>query len=161
MVVGRKPKPTRLKVVAGTARPDRMNIREPSPGRSMPAAPAFLSEEALARWNDIAPKLHRAGILTIVDDAVLAAHCQAWGRWKQAESALARAAEIDPLGKGLMIKTQSGNLIQNPIVGTANKAMADMVRTAVELGMSPSARSRVQAQKEGNETDPLEDLLAG
>jgi phage terminase small subunit len=42
-----------------------------------------------------------------------------------------------------MIKTKSGNVIQNPLVGTANKAMSDMARYAAELGMTPTARARV------------------
>ena len=44
-----------------------------------------------------------------------------------------------------MIKTSNGNLVQNPLVGTANKAMSEMMRYAVEFGMTPSARSRVDA----------------
>lgn len=49
----------------------------------------------------------------------------------------------DAVTKGLIIKTKSGNLIQNPLVGAANKAMADTVRYAAEFGMTPSARTRV------------------
>ena len=52
-------------------------------------------------------------------------------------------AERDQLTSGLMIKTTNGNAVQNPLVGTANKAMGDMVRYAAEFGMTPSARSRV------------------
>ena len=36
-------------------------------------------------------------------------------------------AERDLLTSGLMIKTTGGNAIQNPLVGTANKAASDMV----------------------------------
>jgi len=44
-----------------------------------------------------------------------------------------------------MTKTSNGNAIQNPLVGIANKAMADMVHFAIEFGMTPAARSRVVA----------------
>ena len=54
-------------------------------------------------------------------------------------------AAKDELNAALMIKTTSGNAIQNPLVGIANKAKADMVRYAAEFGMTPSARSRVTA----------------
>jgi len=57
-------------------------------------------------------------------------------------------AAKDELNAALMIKTTSGNAIQNPLVGIANKAKADMVRYAVEFGMTPSARSRVTANPE-------------
>jgi len=46
---------------------------------------------------------------------------------------------------GSWSKTKHGNLIINPLVGLANKAMNDMVRIGCELGLSPSARSRVTA----------------
>jgi P27 family predicted phage terminase small subunit len=49
----------------------------------------------------------------------------------------------DPTTHGVVIQTQGGNFIQNPLLGAANKAMSDMVRYAVELGFTPSARSRV------------------
>ena len=64
----------------------------------------------------------------------------------QAERASAKMAEKDQLTGGLMIKTSNGNAIQNPLVGTANKAAADMMRYAAEFGMTPSARSRIAAQ---------------
>jgi P27 family predicted phage terminase small subunit len=63
--------------------------------------------------------------------------------WSAAETALARMAGRDAVSDGLIVKTKSGNLIQNPLVGAANKAMADMVRYAAEFGLTPSARTRV------------------
>jgi P27 family predicted phage terminase small subunit len=60
-------------------------------------------------------------------------------------------AERDLLTHGLMIKTSNGNAIQNPLVGTANKAMLDMVRFAGEFGMSPAARARIEAGPNGDE----------
>jgi P27 family predicted phage terminase small subunit len=47
--------------------------------------------------------------------------------------------------EGLIIRTKAGNAIQNPLVGAANKAMADMVRYAAEFGLTPSARTRVMS----------------
>lgn len=42
-----------------------------------------------------------------------------------------------------MIATSNGNAIRNPLVGTANQAGSDMVRYAVEFGMTPRARVRL------------------
>lgn len=53
----------------------------------------------------------------------------------------------------LLIKTKDGNAIQNPLVGIANKARADVVRFSAEFGMTPSARSRVTATPDDNEKD--------
>jgi P27 family predicted phage terminase small subunit len=65
-------------------------------------------------------------------------------------------AEKDQLTGGLMIKTSNGNAIQNPLVGTANKAAADMMRYAAEFGMTPSARSRIAAAPPEDGGDPAD-----
>jgi P27 family predicted phage terminase small subunit len=155
---GRKPKPTHLKLVTGNPGKRRLNPAEPRPASAgVPAPPAELSDEAKTEWRRVARGLHRIGLLTGVDRAALAAYCQAWGRWRQAEHALAEMAMRDPLTRALMVRTKDGNLIQNPLVGIANKAMADMVRYAAEFGMTPSARSRIGAAPNPNDKeDPAE-----
>jgi len=150
---GRLHKPTHLKLVTGTIRKDRRNKAEAKPNQRMPAPPEELSVEARAEWDRKSRQLFTCGLLTVIDDAVLAAYCQAFGRWKQAERALGEMTRRDLITSGLMIKTHKGNVIQNPLVGTANKAMHDMVRYAAELGMTPSARSRVKADTEKTDDD--------
>ena len=105
--------------------------------------PAELTEDALDEWHRTVVALCDFRIITLLDRGIIAAYCQAYGRWAQAERALAKMAEHDPISGSLMIKTKSGNVIQNPLVGTANKAMSDMARYAAELGMTPTARARV------------------
>jgi P27 family predicted phage terminase small subunit len=122
--------------------------RKPTPRRSecavrLPAPPGELNPDARKEWFRVARRLHDEGMLTDLDRGMLAAYCQAYGRWAQAERALAEMGKLDPVTGGLMIRTKSGNAIQTPIVGTANKAMSDMARFAAELGMTPSARTRV------------------
>jgi P27 family predicted phage terminase small subunit len=143
---GRKPTPTHLKLVRGNPGKRRLNATEPAPGRVLPAPLPELSRDARIEWERVAGELHRIGVLSGIDRAALAAYCQAYGRWIVAERAIAKMAERDQLTEGLMIKTTNGNAVQNPLVGTANKAMADMVRYAAEFGMTPSARSRISGQ---------------
>ena len=156
MTQGRKPKPTNLKLIAGTDRADRRNDAEPKPAPALPAPPAFLSDEAKAEWTRTADQLYQLGILSKIDRAALGAYCQAYGRWEQAERALARMAERHGVTHGMMIKTTNGNAVQNPLLGTANKAMADMMRYAAEFGMTPSARARIKAEPLGEEDDPAQ-----
>lgn len=138
--------PTHLKVVRGNPGKRPLNDREPVPERVLPDPPPELSEDGLAEWTRVVGELHRTGILSEIDRGALAAYCQAYGRWAQAERAIAKMAEKDPLTSGMMIRTTNGNAIQNPLVGIANKAMSDLVRYAAEFGMTPSARSRIHAQ---------------
>ena len=100
--------------------------------------------------------LHKIGLLSEVDRAALAAYAQADGRWVQAERAIAKMAEKDQLTGGLMIKTSNGNAIQNPLVGTANKAASDMMRYAAEFGMTPSARTRIETKACEQNADPAD-----
>ncbi|SDY93329.1 phage terminase small subunit P27 family [Citreimonas salinaria] len=152
---GPKPKPTRLKVLAGTARAHRLNPVEPTIEPAVPDAPEHLSDEALAEWKRVTDEMAKAGILSALDRGTLAAYAQAYGRWVAAERALRVMAARDAVTAGLVIRTQSGNAIQNPLVGTANKAMADMVRYAAEFGLTPSARSRVSATYFQEADDPF------
>jgi phage terminase small subunit len=60
-----------------------------------------LSAEAKIEWRRVARALHRLGLLTSVDRAALAAYCQAYARWRQAEKALGEMAARDPLTAGM------------------------------------------------------------
>jgi P27 family predicted phage terminase small subunit len=155
---GRKPTPLHLALVRGN--PGKRKLPDPNkviqPPLEAPAPPPHLSDEARAEWDRIVAVLIGLKLMTPIDRAPLAAYCEAYGRWVQAERALRAMAEKDMLTRGLVIKTTGGNLIQNPLVGTANKAMADMVRYAAEFGMTPSARARLQDPGTGSEENPFE-----
>jgi P27 family predicted phage terminase small subunit len=103
--------------------------------RLLPRCPAHLNPPAAAEWRRIARALHDAGVLTTFDRAALAAYCQAWGRWVEAEE---RLRETPPL-----VKTPSGYIQQSPWLLIANKQLELMGRYMVELGLTPAARSRV------------------
>lgn len=160
MKPGRKPQPTHLKLVKGNPGKRAINKEEPIPARQLPNPPAELSDDAKVEWGRVSEGLYRLGLLTGIDRAALAAYCQAYGRWMQAERAIAEMAKRDLVTSGLLIKTTNGNAIQNPLVGTANKAMADVVRYAAEFGMTPSARTRINTERPGEQDDPAEKFFA-
>lgn len=141
-----KRKPTALKLIAGNPGKHRLNQNEPKPGLRIPPAPEWLSADARKEWDNITGQLYAVGCLTGVDHAVLAAYCQSYGRWEQAERALAECAREDPENFGLVVKSAKGMSMQNPLVGAANVAMAAVCKYAAEFGMTPSARSRIHAQ---------------
>ena len=142
---GRKPKPSHLRLVTGNPGRRPINDREPAVIQGQTTPPLELNAPARREWRRVSKRLHAAGLLSPIDRGALAAYCQAYGVWVQAEQALAHMAANDPVSFALMVKTSNGNVIQNPLVGIANKARSDMVRFAAEFGMTPSARSRVQA----------------
>ena len=137
MTVGRKPKPTGLKLVTGNPGKRALPKKEAKIDLSEPTPPAHLSDDAKVEWGRVCSLLYKVGLMTEADRAALGAYCQAYGRWAQAERMLA--------SKSLLTQTTNGNIIQSPLVGIANKSMGDMVRYAAEFGMTPSARARVEA----------------
>ena len=73
--------------------------------------------------------------MTVIDRAVLAAYCQAYGRWVEAEDKLRETP--------MLFKTPSGYVQQSPWLGIINKQLELMGRYMNELGMTPASRSRV------------------
>lgn len=134
---GRPRKPTYLKVLHGTYRPDRAPKNEPQPDPSTPSCPKWLHPEAKREWRRIVPHLERLGLLTQVDRAALAAYCQLYARWWEAERAIK--------AHGLTQVTESGYVAQRPEVGIANSAIKQMRAYLSEFGLSPASRSRIDA----------------
>ena len=87
-MAGRKPLPTRLKVLKGTARPCRTNPREPHPEVVALDPPEYLGTTPRAEWQRKTEVLARMGVLTQGDDAALAVYCQAFERFVEAEGKL-------------------------------------------------------------------------
>ncbi len=85
---GRRPKPTGLKVISGNPGKRPLNQHEPQPQLAIPTCPAHLTPSAKAEWKRLACELQALGILSHLDRAVLAAYCQAYGRWVGAERKL-------------------------------------------------------------------------
>lgn len=142
---GPKKEPTNLKLVKGNPGKRPLNKKEPKPKISLPSAPDHLCFSAKHEWKRVAKALYDLGLLSELDRAALAAYCNAYGRWVAAEKKLKAAAKEDPEYGGLLIETSNGNLIQNPLVGIANTARKEMARLAGEFGMTPSARTGIEA----------------
>jgi len=147
-----KRKPTALKLIRGNPGKRALNGEEPKPKLEIPPPPDCLSAEAKAEWEYISGRLYAVGCLTEVDRGALAAYCQAYGRWVQAERALNECAKHDTASNGLLVDIGKEQYRRNPLVAIANDAMAALVKYSVEFGMTPSARSRIHAQKP-EETD--------
>ena len=149
--MGRKAKPTALKILEGNPGRRRLNEREPKPDKKAPPCPKWLEDEAKKEWKRLAKALERMGVLSELDMAVFAAYCQAYGRWKQAE---------DKITDGnLVFLTPSGYPQQNPYLSIAQQNMRLMHRFASEFGLTPAARSRIIAGSDKDFADDMDNLL--
>ena len=86
------------------------------------------------------------GVLTTIDRAALAAYCQAYGRWVEAEERMRDGQ--------MLYKTPSGHVQQSPLLSIINKQLELMGRYMAELGMTPAARSRVSVVDAPDLTGP-------
>jgi P27 family predicted phage terminase small subunit len=146
MTQGRKRTPTALKLVKGNPGKRALPANEAQPDLSRPKPPGFLGRDGRFEWARVIEVLFTNGLMTDLDVPALTAYCDAFGQWAQAVRALERDAKVDASKKyGFVEKTSSGNNVQNPLVGIRNKARSDCVRFALEFGMSPSSRSKVNA----------------
>ena len=135
---GRKPKPTRLKIIEGNPGKRPLRGNEPQPPRSQPTCPAHLSPTAKAEWKRLAQSLNKIGLLTQADRAALAAYCQSYGRWVEAERKLAETPTL--------LKTPAGYVQASPWLTISSKQLELMAKFMAELGLTPSSRSRLAIQ---------------
>lgn len=138
-MMGRRPKPTAVKELAGNPGRRPLNPAEPKFEGRAPQCPRNLGEMAKREWRRVAAALEGQGMLTRVDRAALAMYCQTWATWCKAEEMCETQGDV--------IETTNGNLIQNPWRGIANRSLRLCQGLAAEFGMTPSARSRVHTGK--------------
>lgn len=155
MRAGRKPKPTHLKLLAGHPGHRPLPEAEPQPDAvdETLKPPAWLSGEARAVWDAEFPKLVRNGIITEIDVGAFAKYCQAFGRYLDAESMVAKQGEV--------LISPSGFPIQNPYLAVSNKAAEQMHKAETEFGMTPSSRSRVSPAGAKKKTNRFLELIDG
>jgi len=132
---GRRPKPTRVKVLTGNPGKRPLNLNEPRPEPVIPDCPVELGPAGRAEWDRLCNQLGALKLLTSLDRAALAAYCGAYALWAEATEAIQKY--------GAMVKSPSGYPIQSPYVSIANRQAEIMMRIASEFGFTPASRSRI------------------
>lgn len=135
---GRPRKPTALKKLEGN--PGRRALgNEPKPpvAPSDWAPPEHLRGEARREWRRLVGPLVRCGILTIADRDAFASYCVLHDRHVRAEFMIARDGELT--------RTPNGHAQPSPWITISRDALTLKVRYMAELGLTPSARSRMGA----------------
>ncbi|HWE03160.1 MAG TPA: phage terminase small subunit P27 family [Tepidisphaeraceae bacterium] len=144
--MGRKPLPTEVRRLQGNPQHRPLNENEPTPAKGYPACPTHISGEARNEWDRITDELDGMGLLTTADRTVIALYCQSWQRWIKAETKVMEMGEIVGAPK---TKTP----MQNPWLSIANKAHEQCHKMLVELGLTPSARSKIKIDKSDHAAD--------
>ena len=119
-----------------------LNKQEPKPRTDTPRCPSWINKDAKEKWKELVPKLKQMGVLTYVDGDALANYCQTWSRWRAAEEFIQRHGDVLP------IKDDKGRikyLQQVPQVAIARNLIQILNRYQQEFGLTPSARTRINA----------------
>jgi len=124
MTVERKPKPTALKAIQGTYRPDRANLSEPKPRAVIPPCPKFLQGDAREQYRETVKGLARLGSIAQLDSTALSKMCLAEAEYIHAMERVKRT--------GVLITSPNGSLILNPYLTIANQA-AKKVQSLVPI----------------------------
>ncbi len=150
--MGRKPKPTELKILEGNPGKRALNNKEPKPEVVIPDCPQHLKGVARTEWNRLAKELHALKIITKIDRAALAVCCTAWADYVKACKKLEKEGEV--------ITSEKGGLYQNPWVAIKKRSMDQVQKFYAEFGMTPSSRSHIKV-KTPNPEDEMTKYLFG
>lgn len=154
--MSRPAKPTALKVIEGNKGKRGLNKQEPDPEYLQDlTAPAYLSDAAKEVWNEVAPNLRKAMLLTTIDVQTLAMGCNAIAQYRVAAQRCA-----DELIKCKMVEEKSvdgektgavptGEHV-NPWLIVQSMSFKQAMAVFQQFGMSPAARARVSINPQGD-----------
>jgi P27 family predicted phage terminase small subunit len=148
---GRRPKPTALRILEGTAKGKPK--REPSAPVGVPPMPERLKVDAVAleKWNELAGILSRMGVLTTGDGEALATLCEV----HSAE----QSCLLQLRAGGAVMHTDLGGVKPNPAGPMYRSLVAMKASLLSEFGLTPSSRTKLATQVEVKK-DELEEFFA-
>ena len=152
---GPSPQPTAVRTLNGNPSRRPINRAEPKPRVTAPACPAHVRQDSVAHkeWKRLLPILLRMKVLTEADGLVLANLCIVHSHLLLQ---LTKMREFNTQSKsglaGMVIQTKSGYLALNQLYANVQGCMEQELKLCRELGLTPSARSRMNTEKPKGET---------
>lgn len=144
---GRPPKPTALKLIEGNRGKRAAPRNEPDPAYLNDLTPpAHLPAEAAAVWQELAPQLRQALLLTQLDKLALEWLCVAAAQHR-------KATEQTGTDRMIVRNAETGSLSPSPWLIVQSMAFKRGKALCDAFGMNPAARARVMV-------NPQDDLFA-
>jgi len=156
--MGRKAKPTQLKLIDGNPGRQKFDVIPDPPLEERPKAPEYLDENGLWAWNWLLDNLEIMGLLSAADVVMMEMFSATYMRYRIAEQELAKLRESGDLNAVLM-KTKKGNVVQQPLIGIINQAVNRLKTFASEFGLTPSARASLGLDKNRGKKSKFEGYL--
>ncbi len=155
MVRGRKPMSQEAKEQSGSfvKHPERRNKSAPKVQYGTPPVPDTIKDDPVAsdKWTQLCQELAKAGVLATMDGDLLEAYCMTYSMYR---TALAQVQK-----EGNTVIKANGDPMRNPACVELAQTMQRMGKLMTELGITPSARSRITAAPQTDEDDPFEELM--
>lgn len=125
-----------MKLLRGNPGRRPINHEEPQPppvraNSALAKCPKWLTGEARALWNRVAPGAITSGLLTVVDLPAFEAMCQSYARWREFERLSGKDLEL-AIAKGYR--------------SAAVKERQLMLQFGARFGFDPSSRSNVKVR---------------
>lgn len=153
--MGRKPKPTNLKLIDGNPGKRPLNKDEAKPKPIKPTCPVWLNDDAKKMWKCLSKELEKLGLLTNIDGQAFSAACQSYGIWVECEK------KLKECGRVMIISRENGDYEQQrPEVSIGNTALKNFKVFCAEFGLTPSSRSSISIQGEEEEANVMRSLLS-
>lgn len=140
MAKGRKPAPAQSKVIQGNFRPDR-HSHGPRVATGLPPCPKWLGRQAKKHWTAIGGQLAAAGLISIIDGDVFAAHCDTVARFAEVCEKLKDVEQA-------LDETPNGYMVQSTWFTVRSKLFEQLIKGAREFGLTPAARSAIKAPEQ-------------
>ena len=110
----------------------------------IPDMPRWLSSKARDHWRRIIPSLAALRVISDLDANLIARYCDAWARWVDLSDDLTRKGTTQIIAG----KNGLAYSVQRPEVSMQDKLTAQLLQMEKELGLTPSARSRIEVVPE-------------
>jgi P27 family predicted phage terminase small subunit len=116
-----------------------------------PARPEWLTGLAAGEWDRVAAILAPTGTVQDLDTVALAAYCQTYQRWREAEAAITtHGAVYHETGK------------PNPAVRQSDALLKQLRGLLAELGFTPASRGRLDSvDPQHPDEQALDELVNG
>lgn len=147
---GRPPIPTKLKLLHGETRSERINRREPKPVDGYPSMPAGMDPRSKRVWRRVREAWGPTRIIQKPDRDALRTYCDAVVSYERGIETL--------MASGLLLTGKDGQLVKNPLHQIVRDNAKLILLFAREFGLTPSARSSIRAPEHpaGVVEDPLD-----
>ena len=136
--MGRKAKPTALKLIDGNPGNRPINVQEPTPAKVYnPDPPDGFDTLQTDKWREVSHKLAACRVLTELDLDALEIYCR---EWVNLQSAIG-----DVAARGKLIQLPTGGVMWNPSWTQLKHSQGVCRSIMAEFGMTPSTRTGLVA----------------